>query len=111
MTLMNLASNMNYAMNVSARVEDRLRGYSRANDWTQGDEQAVYKACLGHVINEDNGKTWAEGDIRFGDYIIIIDSDTRVPTDCFLDLVSEMEATPQVAIIQSKTVPVVEMPS
>ena len=35
-----------------------------------------------------------------GDYILLIDSDTRVPVDCFLDAVSEMEQSPQVAIIQ-----------
>lgn len=29
-----------------------------------------------------------------------IDSDTRVPTDCFLDAVSEMEASPDVGIMQ-----------
>lgn len=40
------------------------------------------------------------GNIRFGDYIILIDSDTRVPRDCLLDAVSEMENNPQAAITQ-----------
>ncbi|KAJ9651379.1 hypothetical protein H2201_009277, partial [Coniosporium apollinis] len=44
--------------------------------------------------------TLADGNIRIGDYILLIDSDTRVPTDCFLDGVSEMEQSPQVAIMQ-----------
>jgi len=94
------ASNMNYAMNVSARCEDKLTRIPRHGSWTQQDENAAYERALGQVIEEDRGNTWAAGDVRFGDYILIIDSDTRVPTDCFLDMVSEMEASPQVAIIQ-----------
>lgn len=35
-----------------------------------------------------------------GDYILLIDSDTHVPQDCLLNAVSEMEASPQVAILQ-----------
>ncbi len=52
------------------------------------------------MLHEDEGRTWAEGFIRVGDYILIIDSDTRVPQDCLLDAVSEMEQSPEVAIIQ-----------
>jgi cellulose synthase/poly-beta-1,6-N-acetylglucosamine synthase-like glycosyltransferase len=35
-----------------------------------------------------------------GAIILIIDSDTRVPEDCFADAVSEMAESPEVAIIQ-----------
>ena len=94
------ASNMNYAMAVSARVEDKLCEIHRPGAWTQEDESDAYMSCLQQVIEEDEGRTWADGNIRIGDYILIIDSDTRVPEDCFLDAVSEMEQAPQVAIIQ-----------
>lgn len=94
------ASNMNYALYVSARVEDRLAAIVRKYNWTQQDERRLYSNALEQVIEEDEGRTWADGNIRVGDYILLIDSDTRVPTDCFLDAVSEMEASPQVAIIQ-----------
>lgn len=94
------ASNMNYAMAVSARVEDKLCDIHRPGAWTQEDESDAYVSCLQQVIEEDEGRTWADGNVRIGDYILIIDSDTRVPEDCFLDAVSEMEQTPQVAIIQ-----------
>lgn len=94
------ASNMNYALHVSARVEDKLAAFKREAEWTQQDERALYDNVLAQVVDEDEGHTWAEGNIRIGDYILLIDSDTRVPTDCFLDAVSEMEASPQVAIIQ-----------
>ncbi|MCJ1320916.1 hypothetical protein MMC15_006257 [Xylographa vitiligo] len=94
------ASNMNYALSVSARVEDKLKRYHRASGWIQADEENAYYDCLSEVIKEDGGKTWAEGNIRIGDYILLIDSDTRVPVDCFLDPISELEQSPEVAIIQ-----------
>lgn len=94
------ASNMNYAMAVSSRVEDKMLQFSRPAGWTQAEEQTLYCECLEKVKAEDQGRTWADGNIRMGDYILLIDSDTRVPEDCFLDAVSEMEQSPQVAIIQ-----------
>ncbi|KAI8953468.1 glycosyl transferase family group 2-domain-containing protein [Xylaria longipes] len=94
------ASNMNYAMMVSNRVEDKLAQIQRPATWTQEDEYAAYEQCLAEILQEDEGRTWAEGNIRIGDYILIIDSDTRVPEDCLLDAVSEMEQSPQVAILQ-----------
>ncbi|KAI1662527.1 glycosyl transferase family group 2-domain-containing protein [Daldinia decipiens] len=94
------ASNMNYALMVSNRVEDKLVQIPRSPDWTETDERAVYNHCLSEVLREDQGRTWAEGNVRMGDYILIVDSDTRVPADCLLDAVSEMEQSPQVAILQ-----------
>ena len=94
------ASNMNYALNVSARIEDAMCDVNREGNWTQDEEEDLYVQSLAQVLEEDQGRTWAEGDLRIGDYILIIDSDTRVPEDCFLDAVSEMEQSPQVAIIQ-----------
>ncbi|KAI1751675.1 glycosyl transferase family group 2-domain-containing protein [Xylaria castorea] len=94
------ASNMNYAMMVSNRVEDKLAQVQRHATWTPEDEYAAYEQCLAEILQEDEGRTWAEGNIRIGDYILIIDSDTRVPEDCLLDAVSEMEQSPQVAILQ-----------
>ncbi len=94
------ASNMNYAMAISARVEDKLLEFARPSSWTQANEQSLYNECLDTIKEEDQGRTWAGGNIRMGDYILLIDSDTRVPEDCFLDAVSEMEQSPQVAIIQ-----------
>ncbi|KAK4539659.1 hypothetical protein LTR36_010485 [Oleoguttula mirabilis] len=94
------ASNMNYAIWVSVRVEDKLEAVHRHDGWTQEDEAQTYREALASIVEDDQGRTWADGNIRIGDYILIIDSDTRVPTDCFLDAVSEMEQSSQVAIIQ-----------
>lgn len=93
------ASNMNYALNISCKVEDKLQSIDRSPEWTQHDEAQAYEKALKEVL-EDDGRAWADGNIRMGDYILLIDSDTRVPSDCFLDAVSEMEQSPEVGIMQ-----------
>jgi hypothetical protein len=94
------ASNMNYGLSISARVEERLQQIDRPYDWSQADEVIAYERSLLEVLAEGENRAWADGNIRVGDYILLIDSDTRVPEDCFLDAVSEMEQSPSVAIIQ-----------
>ncbi|KAK0720786.1 glycosyl transferase family group 2-domain-containing protein [Lasiosphaeris hirsuta] len=94
------ASNMNYALHISNRVEEKLEVVNRAGPWTSEHENAAFQQCLADVLEEDDGRTWADGNIRVGDYILLIDSDTRVPQGCLLDAVSEMEQSPDVAITQ-----------
>ncbi|KAK6210383.1 glycosyltransferase family 2 protein [Colletotrichum tabaci] len=94
------ASNMNYALMTSNKLEDKLKQINRGSSWNQESEDKVYDQALSQVIDESEGRTWAGGNIRIGDYILLIDSDTRVPRDCLLDAVSEMEASPEVAILQ-----------
>lgn len=68
--------------------------------WTEADESILYEQALSLAREETRGRAWAEGNIRFGEIILVIDSDTRVPEDCFADAVSEMQESPEVAIIQ-----------
>ncbi|EFX01856.1 hypothetical protein CMQ_4927 [Grosmannia clavigera kw1407] len=93
------ASNMNFALMISCKVEEKLSLYNRGHDWTQNDEAQAYEQALKEVLEED-GRAWADGNVRIGDYILLIDSDTRVPSDCLLDAVSEMEQSPDVGIMQ-----------
>ena len=93
------ASNMNFALMLSCNVEEKLSHVHRDAGWTQAEEALEYERCLTEVLEED-GRAWADGNIRVGDYILIIDSDTRVPVDCLLDAVSEMEQSPHVGILQ-----------
>ncbi|KAI0111046.1 glycosyl transferase family group 2-domain-containing protein [Hypoxylon sp. NC0597] len=93
------ASNMNFALMISCKVEEKLALYDRGPEWSQADEALAYEKALKEVLEED-GRAWADGNIRVGDYILIIDSDTRVPSDCLLDAVSEMELSPDVGIMQ-----------
>lgn len=93
------ASNMNYALHISCMVEAKLALIQRPVDWTQADEAQAYERCLKEAL-EENGRAWADGNIRVGDYILLVDSDTRVPVDCLLDACSEMEQSPEVGILQ-----------
>ncbi|KAI9684442.1 MAG: hypothetical protein M1829_002252 [Trizodia sp. TS-e1964] len=94
------ASNMNYALMVSNKVEEKLLAVQRGDGWTQSDEDEAYSHCLEEVLEGEDGRAWADGNIRMGDFILLIDSDTRVPSDCLLDAASEMTASPEVGIIQ-----------
>ncbi|CAL3964384.1 unnamed protein product [Diplocarpon coronariae] len=110
----NFASNMNFGLHLSCMVEEKLGLIQRPADWSQADEAQAYDRCLREAL-EDNGRAWADGNIRVGDYILLsssapfrpparltepVDSDTRVPADCLLDACSEMEQSPEVGIMQ-----------
>ena len=60
-------------------------------------------SAFDQVLAEDEGRTQAEGNIRVGDYILIIDSDTIVPEDCFRDAARELAESPEIAIIQHES--------
>lgn len=103
------ASNMNYCMDFSIRVEDKMIELIDAachshncqrHELPQGLEETLYKEAFTLEIERDNGNTWAGGDIRIGDVILIIDSDTRVPQDSLLYGALEMHESPEVALIQ-----------
>jgi cellulose synthase/poly-beta-1,6-N-acetylglucosamine synthase-like glycosyltransferase len=102
------AGNMNFANALSLRVEeimDELRPIAKEEAgaehyWSDLNENQVYEKALVQGLEESKGKAWAAGNIRFGSTILIIDSDTRVPEDCFADAVSELAESPEVAIIQ-----------
>lgn len=117
---------MNYALMISNKVEEKLLVVSRDQQWDQHKEKKAYEQCLTQVLNEEDGRAWAEGNVRIGDYILLgklaiwtvfpynedqahvlteacycpVDSDTRVPKDCFMDAASEMERSPEVGIMQ-----------
>ncbi|KAK9366094.1 glycosyl transferase family group 2-domain-containing protein [Lipomyces kononenkoae] len=97
------ASNMNYCLDISNRVEEKLQSIERHDTWTDREETEAYEDALSRVIEEENGACWAAGDIRVGDIILVVDSDTRIPEDCFLDAASEFYHSPEVAILQEKS--------
>lgn len=76
------ASNMNFALNVANKVEDellRLLGDSlEKSDMVDAlEEETLYEQALALVVESDP-RIRAGGDIRLGEYILIVDSDTRV---------------------------------
>lgn len=61
---------MNFGLMLSCKVEEKLLRYSRPEGWTQANEAQAYKKCLKEVLEED-GRAWADGNIRMGDYIVL----------------------------------------
>lgn len=75
------ASNMNFALNISCMVEEKLACIQRPLDWTQADEAQAYERCLNEALAE-NGRAWADGNIRMGDYILLSEFDLRFSPSC-----------------------------
>jgi hypothetical protein len=103
------ASNMNFALNVSQKVEGYLQemveermAAENTEYIDENDQEQMYQLALARVL-EENPNAWAEGNIRVGEVILICDSDTRVPVDCLLYGAAEMFLSPEVAIVQHNT--------
>ncbi|KAF2761334.1 hypothetical protein EJ05DRAFT_491960 [Pseudovirgaria hyperparasitica] len=100
------ASNMNFALNISNKVEDKLdqmvNELEKDGYLDDREEERLYKAALKQVLDE-NPRAKADGNIRVGEFILIVDSDTQVPADCLLYGAAEMYLSPEVAIIQHST--------
>lgn len=76
------ASNMNFALNVSNKVEDELlilmgEKLGQADMIDPIEEEIQYRRALETVLASDP-RIRAGGDIRMGEIILIVDSDTRV---------------------------------
>jgi len=69
---------MNYALMISCSIEEKLADVERGNSWTQAQEVQAYERCLKEVL-EENGKAWAAGNVRVGDYILL----SRFPSQSF----------------------------
>ncbi|KAH9893699.1 glycosyl transferase family group 2-domain-containing protein [Xylariomycetidae sp. FL2044] len=103
------ASNMNYGLAFSIRVEDELNRLQQLEcqrrncsheDLTADDDDELYEQALERMLAADKGQTWAEGNIRIGELLLLIDCDTRVPEDCLLYGALELHESPEVAIVQ-----------
>lgn len=100
------ASNMNYGLALSMRMEENLlRLQANAGQSPFGGEEEeieLEERALQMAIDETNGQAWAKGgrQLRVGEIILIVDSDTQVPDDCFRDAAREFQQCPNVAIIQ-----------
>ena len=70
------------------------------------DAEAALKAVqAATALTQPNHAFLAGGDVRMGDFILLVDSDTRVPEHCILPVVSELLRSPQVAFTQHYTTP------
>jgi hypothetical protein len=81
------ASNMNYCLSFSIKVEDELLRVMEARaqelgcspeDLTAEQENEMYSLAMNTIIERDQGRTWAAGNVRMGELILLVDCDTRV---------------------------------
>ncbi|CBJ27221.1 conserved unknown protein [Ectocarpus siliculosus] len=89
------ASNLNYGLNVAIRVEEIMA--------ESGGQVTDPVEALQLVSGEFNDEFFAGGDVRIGDIVLLVDSDTRVPEDCLSKSSGEFERYPQVGFMQCKT--------
>ncbi|KAJ7689711.1 glycosyl transferase family group 2-domain-containing protein [Mycena rosella] len=78
------ASNMNYGLALSLKMEAQLAALEAAG-WESADGQCIEDRALEMAL------------------ILIVDSDTIVPEDCFRDAARELVECPEVAIIQHES--------
>jgi len=76
---------MNYSLNFSIRVEDELlrliAEYEQQNpedEVTVAKENELYAIAMEKIIASDEGRTWAGGNVRLGEFILLVDCDTKV---------------------------------
>ncbi|KAJ7234454.1 glycosyl transferase family group 2-domain-containing protein [Mycena rebaudengoi] len=104
------ASNMNYGLALSLKLEKHLAALEAAgvseDDGECLEDKAMHLAV--EETYEESGRRhrpWACNgkSLRVGEIILIIDSDTIVPEDCFRDAAREMYESPDLAIIQHES--------
>ncbi|KAF7344069.1 Glycosyltransferase family 2 protein [Mycena venus] len=111
------ASNMNYALALSLKMETHLAELEAMGEgaWREGSQEGGRNYLEDRALEmaveqvyEETGRRWKPwasngGACRIGDVILIVDSDTIVPEDCFRDAAREFFECPEVAIIQHES--------
>lgn len=76
---------MNYCLNFSIRVEDELLRLIAeyeiehpSEEITVAKENELYSVAMETTIASDESRTWAAGNVRLGEFILLVDCDTRV---------------------------------
>lgn len=78
---------MNYCLDFSIPVEDEFLRLMAAKAQEKGceveeltieDENELNEEAMKTIIKSDEGRTLAQGNVRIGEIILLIDSDTRV---------------------------------
>lgn len=101
---------MNYGLYLSLKLEAHLARLIESGEVDSPDENLEERAMRSaqEEIYDETGKQWkpwcANGkSLRMGEIVLIIDSDTVVPEDCFRDAAREMWEGKDLAIIQHES--------
>ena len=87
-------------MNISYDLEIMLEDVDRSGQWTDTHEAAVTSSILDDILAAQSPPAMGGGDVRIGDLILLIDADTRIPEDCFIDAATEFNNCDDLAILQ-----------
>lgn len=88
------ASNMNFCLNLSEQVSNLVE-----------QEGLHLEDALKRVSDECPHNVFMNGDVQIGAFILLVDSDTRVPEDCIAPTVTELTHSENVAFTQHATSP------
>lgn len=69
------------------------------------EEEALEEVRLQTAASAPSRAFWAGGRVRVGEFILLVDADTRVPVDSILPTVSELLRAPAVGYTQHFTLP------
>lgn len=102
------ASNMNYGLQLSLCMEKHILELEAAGfdgDISLEDRALELAVEETYEATGRKWKPWAKNarSLRIGEVILIVDSDTIVPEDCFRDAARELAECPDVAIIQHES--------
>ncbi|EIW77741.1 hypothetical protein CONPUDRAFT_62202 [Coniophora puteana RWD-64-598 SS2] len=108
------ASNMNYGLALSLKLERHLKELEAAEargELEEGDDECLEDRAMNMAVEDmfvESGKRWRPWacngkSIRVGEIILLVDSDTIVPEDCLRDAAREMAESPEVGIIQHES--------
>ncbi|KAI0707461.1 glycosyl transferase family group 2-domain-containing protein [Cerioporus squamosus] len=105
------ASNMNYGLALSLKMEKHIMELEAAAAATDGSDEGLEDRALEMAVEEmfeESGQKWRPWacngkSLRVGEIILIVDSDTIVPEDCLRDAARELTECPEVAIIQHES--------
>ncbi|KAF9231782.1 glycosyl transferase family group 2-domain-containing protein [Melanogaster broomeanus] len=108
------ASNMNYGLALSLKLEKHLKALVEAierGELAEDEYMCLEDRALEMAVEEmyEEGsrkwRPWASNgkSLRLGEIILIVDADTVVPEDCFRDAARELAECPEVAIIQHES--------
>ncbi|KIJ19375.1 hypothetical protein PAXINDRAFT_127502 [Paxillus involutus ATCC 200175] len=108
------ASNMNYGLALSLKLEKHLKVLVEAvelGELVEDERESLEDRALELAVEEtyeETGEKWRPWacnakSLRIGEIILIVDSDTIVPEDCFRDAARELAECPEVAIIQHES--------
>ncbi|KAF9220635.1 hypothetical protein BS17DRAFT_310069 [Gyrodon lividus] len=111
------ASNMNYGLTLSLKLEKHLKALQEAEERNEPaedgedeseslEDRAMHMACDELFMESgEKWKPWASNgkSLRIGEIILLVDADTIVPEDCLRDAARELGESPEVAIIQHES--------